>query len=91
MAIAALKVRRGGFGGFCRAAAYRHATSRECLPSAPLFGTTSARDAAMKDDYRQISRGTLARTNELSERAILWGMIFTALVAIAVTIKGMVG
>ena len=45
----------------------------------------------MKYDGRKISRGTLARTHALSERAILWGMIFTALVAIAVTIKGMVG
>jgi hypothetical protein len=45
----------------------------------------------MRYDYRKISRGTLARTNELSERRIFWGMIFTALVAIAMTIKGMVG
>jgi hypothetical protein len=45
----------------------------------------------MRYDYREISRGTLARTNELSERSIFWGMIFTALVAIAAAIKGMPG
>jgi hypothetical protein len=45
----------------------------------------------MNYDYRPKSRGTLTRTNELSESAIFWGMIFTALVAIAVTIRGIVG
>ena len=45
----------------------------------------------MKNDYRHISRGTLARTNELSERAILWSMIVTVLVVAAGMIKGIVG
>jgi len=45
----------------------------------------------MEYNYRKISRGALARTNDLSEKTIFWVMIFTALVAIAVTIKGMVG
>jgi hypothetical protein len=45
----------------------------------------------MKYDHRKMSLRRLAGTNDLSERVILWGMIFTAFVAIAITIKGMVG
>jgi len=91
MAVATQRVRRGDLEDFAALPPIGTRSPGKSPPSAPLFDTTSARDAAMKDDYRQISRGALARTNELSERAILWGMIFTALVAIAVTIKGLVG
>jgi hypothetical protein len=45
----------------------------------------------MEYDYRKISCGALTRTNDLSERAILWGMIAMVLVIAAGMIKGMVG
>ena len=45
----------------------------------------------MKNDYRRVSRGTLARTNEVPERAIFWGMVFTVLVVVAWMIRGMFG
>ena len=60
-------------------------------PSALLFETTYARDATMKNDYRPVSRGTVARTNELPVRAIFWGMVFTVLVVVAWMIRGMLG
>ena len=37
------------------------------------------------------SRATLARIDEISVRAIFWGMIFTVLVVVAGMIRGMLG
>jgi ABC-type microcin C transport system permease subunit YejB len=45
----------------------------------------------MKDDFRKITHGALARTDGLSDRAILWGMIFAVLVVVAGMIRGLVG
>jgi hypothetical protein len=45
----------------------------------------------MAKDYGKISREALARTDEISERAIFWSMIFTVLVVVAWMIKGMFG
>ena len=45
----------------------------------------------MKYVYRRISRGAVAQTDELSERAIFWSMIFTELVVIAGMIRGLLG
>jgi len=60
-------------------------------PRAHLFGTTSAGDAAMADDYRDIPREAPARAHAISERTIFWGMIFTVLVAIAGMTRGFLG
>jgi hypothetical protein len=45
----------------------------------------------MARDYVKISRGALARTEEISERAIFWSMIFTVLVVVAGMIRGVFG
>jgi hypothetical protein len=60
-------------------------------PARTFFGTTSAGDAAMANDYMKIPRRALARANAISERTIFWGMIFTVLVAIAGMTRGMLG
>src|SRR5258708_29930510 len=70
--------------GFSHTADYRHAISREAPERTFFVDATFALNATMKYDFRKISRGTLTPTHELSERMILWGMIFTALVAIAI-------
>ena len=41
--------------------------------------------------YGKISRGALARTDELSDRAIFWSMIFTVLVVVAGMLRGLFG
>jgi hypothetical protein len=92
MAVATLRVRRGEFGEFRRTAAYRHAISREFPPERTnFFYATSSRDVVMAKDGGKISNATLARTDEISERAIFWGMIFTVLVVIAGMTRGMFG
>ena len=45
----------------------------------------------MKNDYRRVSRESVARANEVPERAIFWGMVFTVLVVVAWMIRGMIG
>ena len=45
----------------------------------------------MANDYGKISRGALARTDEISDRAIFWSMIFTVLVVVAGMIRGLFG
>ena len=52
---------------------------------------TSAGDAAMAKHYGNPSHEGLARANELSERAIFWGMVLTVLVVVAGMIRGMLG
>jgi hypothetical protein len=72
------------------AADYRHVNSG--IPSErTFFGIPSVGDTAMTDDVAIKSRKALARVNAISERTIFWGMIFTALVAIAVMTRGVVG
>jgi hypothetical protein len=45
----------------------------------------------MAEDYEKISRGALVGTDEISERAIFWSLIFTVLVVVAGMIRGMFG
>jgi hypothetical protein len=91
MAIATLRVRRRIWKilPYCRFSGVRH--PENALLRARLFDTTSARNAAMEENYRRISRGALARTEEISDRAIFWGMIFTVLVVVAGMIRGLFG
>jgi hypothetical protein len=41
----------------------------------------------MAEDYGKLSREALARANEISEKAISWGLVFT--VVVIAMLKGM--
>jgi hypothetical protein len=56
-----------------------------------LVGPTSARAAAMSEDFRKISREKLDRANEISEVAIFWGLILTVVVIVIAVLKGLFG
>jgi ABC-type microcin C transport system permease subunit YejB len=45
----------------------------------------------MADDYTKIPREVLARANEISERTIFWGMVFTVLLVVAGMTRGIFG
>jgi hypothetical protein len=45
----------------------------------------------MSEEYGKESRDPLARANELSEVAILWGLVLTAVLVVAALIRGMFG
>lgn len=45
----------------------------------------------MAEDYGKISREALARANEISEIAILWGLVVATVVIVIGIIKGMFG
>jgi len=43
------------------------------------------------DDYGKVSRDTVARAKEISEVAILWGLVLTVVVVVIAMVKGMIG
>lgn len=43
----------------------------------------------MDEDYGNISREALARANEISERAIFWGLVSTVVVVVITMLKGL--
>ena len=49
--------------------------------------TTFVEGAAMAEDYGKLSREALARANEIAEKAISWGLVFT--VVVIAMLKGM--
>jgi hypothetical protein len=61
--------------------------TRLAQTQAHLFGTTSA-DATMAEDYGKSSREALARANEISEKAIFWGLVIAVFVVVIAMIKG---
>lgn len=48
----------------------------------------NTRDATMNEDYGKISRDALVRANEISERAIFWGLVLTVVVVVVAMLKG---
>jgi hypothetical protein len=42
----------------------------------------------MNEDYGKISRDALVRANEISERAIFWGLVLTVVVVVVAMLKG---
>jgi len=58
---------------------------------AHLFGTTSVERAMMDEDYGKISHEALELANEMSERAIFWGLVFTVVVVAIGMLKGIFG
>jgi len=49
-------------------------------------------DATMAEDYGKdygkMSRDALLRANEISERAIFWGLVFTVVIVVVAMVKG---
>jgi len=88
MSVAIARVRRGNAGMVRSTAAYRHAFSG-LPPSAPNFGTDSAGDAVMAEEFGKMSRKALGRANTLVEIAILWGMVIAIIVVVVAMMKGM--
>lgn len=60
-------------------------------PRAHLLLTLFRRDEAMDQDYGKDSREALVRANEVTERAIFWGLVITVVVVGIAMLKGLFG